>query len=784
MKYLCLILITVTLLIKSCSDDQNKNNTSTTGSTTNTATTQNGADNMTVDYTKDLFDENGRPIVVIAGSDNGTFDQFGRPQKALGSIALAFGINAMSDKGGELYCPSGTNSLTATLTRAIDNITITGNGKASYVTIDRSTPVIRIGGKGWLIENLKLDEGGIGCPTFYHYAVRNVWIGNRYYPYYDTNYQYGRKISINNSTIAETLVNFKVLVRLNSSNFDFSLCKSDGSDIFFVGSDGSTLNYEIERWDAPNKAADIWVKVPSITANVNTSYFWFYYSNPNAIDQQSSPWDSNYILVAHMKDFPSAGFLKDSANLGTFYKGGSGNPTETTALLGKSQDFNGTTSYAVGLDPDYTQFWLDTNPLAIVGNVYQAIVTPEGNIAYVTTRNGAGIGIAEYSVSKRKLIFSHTESLWDNDHGPESISKFADGNYLTSDCDSGSLMYEITPSGQNVWSLNVGGGAMCRVISVDGIECMLVEQQSPKAVKIYRRNDRSELWSWNAGTYPNDADYRVIGGVKKIVVADYQDHTIKIIDYATKNTDWTYTLTGATAGPYNICWVDDTHLVFSTGNSHQVKIIRTTDNTITWASNTFGSSTIGCRLWGTDKVVTTNNNGVFICDISAAPPAITALSVSAIITPDAFATYNTIVGHSGSDVTGAGYTLALRADGTLQFICFDAAGNGHHIISNTVLSAGTTYRVRGVLSSNTIKLYINGILDSATPIAVIGGTIVSDYALAIGSWHNHSGDWFDGKIDEVRIEKTAPTLPYLAAEELNFANTYLTFGPEQFAGVN
>jgi hypothetical protein len=48
----------------------------------------------------------------------------------------------------------------------------------------------------------------------------------------------------------------------------------------------------------------------------------------------------------------------------------------------------------------------------------------------------------------------------------------------------------------------------------------------------------------------------------------------------------------------------------------------------------------------------------------------------------------------------------------------------------------------------------------------------------------HSNKFFDGKIDEVRIEKTAPTLPYLAAEELNFANTYLTYGPEQFAGVN
>ena len=41
------------------------------------------------DYNKDLFDENGRPIIAVAGTDTGLFDAYGRPYKALATPLAA-----------------------------------------------------------------------------------------------------------------------------------------------------------------------------------------------------------------------------------------------------------------------------------------------------------------------------------------------------------------------------------------------------------------------------------------------------------------------------------------------------------------------------------------------------------------------------------------------------------------------------------------------------------------------------------------------------------------------
>jgi hypothetical protein len=50
----------------------------------------------------------------------------------------------------------------------------------------------------------------------------------------------------------KTLQGYTVPVGLNSSNFNFSEAKSDGSDIRFSSGD-RTLNYWIETWDPENE---------------------------------------------------------------------------------------------------------------------------------------------------------------------------------------------------------------------------------------------------------------------------------------------------------------------------------------------------------------------------------------------------------------------------------------------------------------------------------------------------------------------------------------------------
>ncbi len=76
------------------------------------------------------------------------------------------------------------------------------------------------------------------------------------------------------------LQGYPVDVVLNSSNFNFSEAKIDGSDLRF-SSGNRTLNYWIETWDPENKEALIWVRLPSLSANQTTKIL-MRYGNPGA----------------------------------------------------------------------------------------------------------------------------------------------------------------------------------------------------------------------------------------------------------------------------------------------------------------------------------------------------------------------------------------------------------------------------------------------------------------------------------------------------------------------
>ena len=95
-----------------------------------------------------------------------------------------------------------------------------------------------------------------------------------------TKWKYHDEIKIKENS-GKTLKDYQVLIKLNSTNFDFSKAKKDGSDIRFVNDEGNELPYWIEEWDYTNKTGLIWVKVPYIPANGETK-IKMYYGNPYA----------------------------------------------------------------------------------------------------------------------------------------------------------------------------------------------------------------------------------------------------------------------------------------------------------------------------------------------------------------------------------------------------------------------------------------------------------------------------------------------------------------------
>ncbi len=122
--------------------------------------------------------------------------------------------------------------------------------------------------------------------------------------WYNASWDYRKNITFDNSAQNSNLVNFPVQVALTSSNFDFSKAQSNGEDIRFTDSNGTTLlDYEIEKWDQAGEEAWVWVSVPQINSSSTTDNIYMYYGNAAASDAENptGTWNSNYALVYHLE---------------------------------------------------------------------------------------------------------------------------------------------------------------------------------------------------------------------------------------------------------------------------------------------------------------------------------------------------------------------------------------------------------------------------------------------------------------------------------------------------
>jgi hypothetical protein len=110
-------------------------------------------------------------------------------------------------------------------------------------------------------------------------------------PLANTDWKFSRKISLNTTAsganVSGDVTEFPVLVRLTGGNFNFSQTMSRGEDIRFTKSDGSPLSYEIERWDATQSLAEIWVRVDTVYGSDSTHFITMFWGNPNAVSESN-----------------------------------------------------------------------------------------------------------------------------------------------------------------------------------------------------------------------------------------------------------------------------------------------------------------------------------------------------------------------------------------------------------------------------------------------------------------------------------------------------------------
>ena len=140
-----------------------------------------------------------------------------------------------------------------------------------------------------------------------------------------------------NLPAGSTETNFPLLVRFNSSNFNFGQAQSDGRDIRFTTLAGASLPYQIEQWDSVNGTAAVWVKIPTITGNARQE-IKMYWGKAGVTSESSGAAVFNaangYASVLHLNE---AGTVTDSVGTVTATQTGT---TQANGMIGQARNFS------------------------------------------------------------------------------------------------------------------------------------------------------------------------------------------------------------------------------------------------------------------------------------------------------------------------------------------------------------------------------------------------------------------------------------------------------------
>lgn len=169
----------------------------------------------------------------------------------------------------------------------------------------------------------------------------------------NTAWQFSKNIGLNTSVsgaqITGPVYGFPVLIRLTTMNFIFDQAKSGGDDLRFTKQDNTPLAFEIERWDAANGQAEIWVKADTIFGNDSAQSLAMYWGNPNAsgasggaaVFDTANGYQGAWHLdaAANMVEKDATGHRYDATPYGKTL------PGDTIGIIGMAKKFDGASSY-------------------------------------------------------------------------------------------------------------------------------------------------------------------------------------------------------------------------------------------------------------------------------------------------------------------------------------------------------------------------------------------------------------------------------------------------------
>ena len=361
--------------------------------------------------------------------------------------------------------------------------------------------------------------------------------------WYNDSWDFRKKITASlNTVISSDLTDFPYLVSVTDSDLT-QAAESDGSDIVFTASDGTTeLDYEMEKFDQSTGEIIAWVKIPTVFGSVNTDIYMYYKGTSTS---SSSPWDDNYNLVWHLNqdsDGTVDDFADSSGNENHGTSGGTGKQAhqdsrETSQVAGQigfGQKFAGanirTTSDTEGAG-DY--IWINE-----VGTWPTGDATIELWVGDITASPGTGANYndqfsycidssnnsakenhwnlwrtkkvkmkvrTDYFVSSHKSVegdnsasytnWNHIVAVYNlNQNGQGASKLYINGEQAASSSRSADETYSM-----------IGGGAAVLGGDIDGNNCNIVNNGYNGSMDEFRISNTLRSADWAAASYCNQS---------------------------------------------------------------------------------------------------------------------------------------------------------------------------------------------------------------------------------------------------------------------------------------
>jgi hypothetical protein len=214
-----------------------------------------------------------------------------------------------------------------------------------------------------------MTDSDIGSAS---YTIVSSW--------YDGGWSNRKSVRVDHTKVSglSSLANFPLLfsvtdVNLKSVSNGGSVGKSDGSDILFTASDGTTkLPHEIESYNPISGQLIAWVNLTALSPTGDT-VIYIYYGNASAADQQNknAVWDANFKAVYHLGSSLGADSTSN-ANTGT-----ASSVTAATGEIGGAGSSNGghiiaASSASLQITSALTvETWVNAN--VVTGNYYRML---------------------------------------------------------------------------------------------------------------------------------------------------------------------------------------------------------------------------------------------------------------------------------------------------------------------------------------------------------------------------------------------------------------------------